>query len=113
MSTSEKSNIIKKHEGILELLPGRLRMDDIFENFRRDMESMFSPLWPHPITDWRIPFALDIDREARMPLYDMVDKGDKYEIQLEVLHRKQSNLSIQNQRTDCQIFSFRCDLICQ
>jgi hypothetical protein len=57
MSTSEKSTVTKKEEVTRSLLPRRLRMDDIFENFRGKMESMFSPLWPYPITDWRIPFC--------------------------------------------------------
>jgi HSP20 family protein len=82
MTTSEKSNIRRREEAS-PLVPMRRHMDNIFEDFRREMESMFHP-WPYSMTGWRFPVLADIDREIRLPLSDMVDKGDKYELQLEI-----------------------------
>jgi HSP20 family protein len=83
MTNSEKPNIVKKREEPRPFLPITRHMDDIFEDFRRDMESMFHA-WPYPMTDWRFPVFADIDREIRLPVCDMVDKGDKYELKLEI-----------------------------
>jgi HSP20 family protein len=58
-------------------------IDGIFEDFRREMEGMFHS-WPYSMADWRFPVFAELDREIRLPVYDMVDKGDKYELQLEV-----------------------------
>lgn len=54
--------------------------DNIFENFRRDMEDVLS------VTKW--PFLSKgnefvSDLETRFPLCDMEDLGDRYEITLE------------------------------
>ena len=54
--------------------------DNIFENFRRDMEDVLSvPKWPFLGAGNR----LVSDFETRLPLCDMEDLGDKYEITLE------------------------------
>jgi HSP20 family protein len=82
MTTSEKSNIRRREEAS-PLVPMRRHMDNIFEDFRREMESMFHP-WPYSMADWRFPVLADVEREIRLPLCDMVDKGDKYELQLEI-----------------------------
>jgi HSP20 family molecular chaperone IbpA len=36
------------------------------------------------MADWRFPVFAELDREIIFPVCDMVDKGDKYELQLEV-----------------------------
>ena len=79
MTRSEKTSIERRKES-RPLLPITRHMDEIFEDFRRDMESMFRP---YSILDWRFPVA-DLDAEIRLPVCDMVDKGDKYELQLEI-----------------------------
>ena len=81
MTTSEKTGIEKKESR--PFLPMRRHIDDIFEDFRRDMEGMFHS-WPYSMADWRFPVFAELDREIRLPVCDMVDKGDKYELQLEV-----------------------------
>ncbi|HKZ61305.1 MAG TPA: Hsp20/alpha crystallin family protein [Nitrososphaera sp.] len=53
-------------------------LDDIFENFRREMESAMRP-WH---SGFRFPSLFD--GETRVPLCDMVDRGDRYELQVEV-----------------------------
>lgn len=53
-------------------------LDDIFENFRREMESALRPWQP----GFRFPSLFD--GETRVPLCDMADRGDRYELQVEV-----------------------------
>jgi HSP20 family protein len=52
--------------------------DDIFENFRKEIESALKP-W-HAGFGKRLPF----DAGIRMPLYDITDKGDAFELNVEV-----------------------------
>lgn len=62
------------------------RMDNILENFRHEVEDIFSP-WQKSIWDWRVPqFGIRgyEDMDIRLPLCDLEDKGDKYEISLEI-----------------------------
>lgn len=69
-----KSDIARKNA----LFP--TTFDNIFENFKRDMEDVLS------VTKW--PFlstgnGFVSDLETRLPLCDMEDLGDRYEITLE------------------------------
>jgi HSP20 family protein len=69
------------------------RMDDIFEDFRSNIESILNP-WSSSSYLWHSPSKLEIgggeeaeekDEEIRRtPLYDMVDKGDRYELEVEL-----------------------------
>lgn len=66
------------------------RMDDIFDTFRRDIEDMMMP-WSSSssLWDWRFPSLStteDIRDQSmvRMPIFDMVDKEDRYELKVEV-----------------------------
>jgi|SRR5919199_2929 HSP20 family protein len=67
------------------------RMDDIFDSFRTDIEDMMMP-WSSSsssLWDWRFPplsATDDIQDQitVRMPIFDMVDKEDKYELKVEV-----------------------------
>lgn len=79
MTATEKTSIEKRKEEPRPYVPIARHMDKILDDFRRDMESMFN-LWPYSIAD--SPFSQN--GEARLPACDMVDKGDKYELQLEV-----------------------------
>jgi HSP20 family protein len=60
-------------------------MDNIFEDFRNNIESILNP-WSSYL--WRSPSKRGIEEEeqvmTRTPLYDMVDKGDRYEIEVEL-----------------------------
>lgn len=72
--TSGKSEITKRKT----LLP--TAFDDIFEGFRKDMEdALFFPRWN--FLDRRNELVSDL--ETRLPLCDMEDLGDKYEVTLE------------------------------
>src|SRR5919107_1771464 len=67
------------------------RMDDIFEDFRNNIESILNP-WSSSYL-WHSPYEIGEEEEAaenkdegirRTPLYDMVDKGDRYELEVEL-----------------------------
>lgn len=61
----------------------RRPFDELFDNFRQDIEdTFFGPLFP-PLQDFRIPRMTE-SVETRIPLCDILDKGDKYLISLEV-----------------------------
>jgi len=69
-----KSNIARKNV----LVP--TTFDSIFESFRRDMEDVLSlTRWPF-VSAGNAPVS---DFETRLPLCDMEDLGDRYEISLE------------------------------
>ena len=53
-------------------------LDDVFENFRKEMENALKP-WQ---SSFRFPSLFD--GETRMPLCDMADRGDRFELQVEV-----------------------------
>jgi HSP20 family protein len=69
------------------------RMDNIFDTFRNDIEHMMDP-WSSSssVLDWRFPSVFrgreqeeeTDDMMVRMPIFDMVDKGDRYELKAEV-----------------------------
>jgi HSP20 family protein len=72
--TSGKSEITRRKA----LFP--TAFDDIFEGFRKDMEdALFFPRWN--FLDRRNELVSDL--ETRLPLCDMEDLGDKYEVTLE------------------------------
>jgi HSP20 family protein len=70
------------------------RMDDIFGNFRKDIEDMMRPwssLSQPSLWDWRFPpvsanedYTDDREMIVRTPIFDMVDKEDRYELNVEV-----------------------------
>ena len=70
------------------------RMDDIFGNFRKDIEDMMRPwssLSQPSLWDWRFPpvsanedYTDDREMIVRTPIYDIIDKEDRYELNVEV-----------------------------
>ena len=63
--------------------PALKGFNDVFEDFRRDIENMMSM----PFSSWSLPMSGygRLERElVRTPLCDMVDRGDKYELHVEV-----------------------------
>lgn len=81
MKKSGKANIRKKDEPLTK------KVDSVFESIRHNIEEMekaFAKPWP-PSFEMRfptLPFASL--PEVRAPLVDLVDRGDKYELSLEV-----------------------------
>ncbi|MEM2139804.1 MAG: Hsp20/alpha crystallin family protein [Nitrososphaera sp.] len=78
---SHKSDIRKKEE------PLSKRVDTLFESIRQNMEEMeraFARPWP-PSFELRFPtLPFPSLPEVRAPLCDLVDRGDRYELSLEV-----------------------------
>lgn len=62
------------------MMPARL-YENFFDSFRRQMESMMKRPWSLP--DWEFPSLLEA-RDMRIALYDLADRGDRFELQVEV-----------------------------
>ena len=95
-----KSNI-KRRES-----PLSNKIDDIFENFKKDLETTFAP-FQDSIFDWRLPSS-SIPRyfenfERKVPLCNMIDKDDKYELQLEVPGINRENIDIKATENSIEI----------
>jgi HSP20 family protein len=102
MVRAKKSRIKKKREEVRTLVPTRIddkgryeqrsmRLNDVFDNFRREIEGAMNP-WSS-MFDWRFPRKTGMLRPyaseeegtlSRTPLVDMVDKGDRYHLRLEI-----------------------------
>lgn len=84
MTTSEKSESDKRKREEVTNLPRRADSFETFlGNIERNIERAFSRPWPSAF-DWRfpsMPFGALVG--VRAPLCDMVDKGDRYELQVE------------------------------
>ena len=69
-----------------------IRLNNIFDRYRRDMQDVMNP-WSS-MMDWRFPREFGMLRPyrreedegilSRTPLVDMVDKGDRYHLRLEI-----------------------------
>ena len=71
----------RKEEESRGMMPTRM-YENFFDSFRRQMDSMMKKPWSFP-TDWELPSLFEA-RDMRMALYELVDKGDKFELQVEV-----------------------------
>ena len=62
--------------------------DDFFETYWQNMQNIMGQVWPSsmlPSMRTMTPFELfDKVTDTRLPLCDVIDRGDKYEINLEV-----------------------------
>jgi HSP20 family protein len=93
-SKANKSNVPSTAEGIDSgsgLTPISNYYNDFFENFRRNMQNMqniMEETWPNsifPTSKTFSPFEfLDRMTDTRIPLCDVMDKGDRYEVTLEI-----------------------------
>ena len=70
----------KRDEEPREMMPTR-GITSVFDNFMREMERMTRP-WSFPM-DWQFPSMFEA-RDMRMALYELADRGDKFELQVEV-----------------------------
>ncbi len=102
MVRAKKSKIKKRRDEVRTLVPTRIddkgryeqrsmRLNDVFDNFRREIEGAMNP-WSS-MFDWRFPrergmlrpYAVEEEGTlSRTPLVDMVDKGDRYHLRLEI-----------------------------
>jgi HSP20 family protein len=70
----------KRDEEPREMMP-TTGITNVFDNFMREMERMTRP-WSFPM-DWQFPSIFEA-RDMRMALYELADRGDKFELQVEV-----------------------------
>jgi len=86
MTTPEKSESAKRKEKEEEtnLAKRAGTFETFMHDIERNIEKAFTRQWPSAF-DWRFP-SLQFGAWAgiRTPLCDMVDKGDRYEVQMEV-----------------------------
>ena len=61
----------------------RRPFDELFDNFRQEMEDTFIAPFINPLRSAGMPWLVD-SIETRIPLCDIIDKGDRYLISLEV-----------------------------
>lgn len=61
----------------------RRPFDELFDNFRQDIQDAFFAPFINPLSSVGMPRGMD-SIEARIPLCDVIDKVDKYIISLEV-----------------------------
>jgi HSP20 family protein len=100
---SDRERAIESH-GALQTR----RMDDIFGSFRRDIEDMMMP-WPSSsLWDWRFPSLSttkgDQDQTmVRMPIFDMVDKEDRYELKVEVPGIEKEKIKVKASKDSVEI----------
>jgi HSP20 family protein len=87
------------------------RMDNIFDTFRRDIEDTMMP-WssssPSSLWDWRLPSLSTTEDEqdqmmVRMPIFDMVDKEDRYELKVEVPGIEKEKLKLKATKDSIEI----------
>jgi HSP20 family protein len=85
---------------------GRLTIDDILDNFRSDAEDIFRS-WPSPwFRDLGSMATTTLDRDVLSPvtpLYDLVDKGDKYELQVELPGMDKDKVNIKARKDSVDI----------
>jgi HSP20 family protein len=61
----------------------RRPFDELFDNFRQEIEDAFFTPFTNPMRSFGIPRSMDLI-DTRIPLCDIIDKGDRYTISLEV-----------------------------
>jgi HSP20 family protein len=87
-------------------------MDNIFDTFRNDIEHMMDP-WSSSssVLDWRFPSVFrgreqeeeTDDMMVRMPIFDMVDKGDRYELKAEVPGIEKEKIKVKASKDSVEI----------
>ncbi|HEX6560624.1 MAG TPA: Hsp20/alpha crystallin family protein [Nitrososphaera sp.] len=78
------------------------RFESMFDNFRRDMERMMRP-WPLATMNWPDMPSLFEARDMRMALYDLIDKGDRYELQVEVPGIEKEKIDVKATRYSVEV----------
>jgi HSP20 family protein len=71
-------------------------MDSIFENFRNEIEGMLNPWLTYHLNRFPRSDLTGEEQEGaiRMPLYDMLDKGNSYELRVELPGVKKDKIQV-------------------
>jgi HSP20 family protein len=97
----EKSEITKSDSARARRMLRR-PLDDIFDAFRRDLQNFLEgSWWPHT-WEWKLS-SLVTEQDIRMPLCDLVDKGDKYEVLMEVPGIAKEKVDIKATRSKIEV----------
>jgi HSP20 family protein len=107
--SSDKPDIVKKkdrEEG--EGQPLSRRADTFFENIRRNVEEMeraFARSWPPSLFELKFPQILPLMplAEIRTPLCDLTDRGDRYELNLEVPGIEKEKIEVKATKHSIQV----------
>lgn len=75
------------------------RIDTIFDNFRDELERTMR--WPLSF-DWEFPTFFD-EKESRKALCDLIDKDDRYEVQLEMPGIDKKNIDIKATKNSIEV----------
>jgi len=82
------------------IMPARL-YENFFDSFRRQMDNMMTRPWSFP-TDWELPSYVET-RDMRMALYELVDKGDKFELHVEVPGLEREKIDVKASKYSVEI----------
>jgi HSP20 family protein len=82
------------------MMPAR-QFDNIFDSFRREMERMMVRPWSFPM-DWELPSMFEA-RDMRMAPFELVDRGDGFELQLEVPGIEKENVNVKATKYSVEI----------
>ncbi|MFL6495677.1 MAG: Hsp20/alpha crystallin family protein [Nitrososphaera sp.] len=82
------------------MVPAR-QFDNMFDIFRREMERMMARPWSFP-TEWELPSMFEA-RDMRMAPYELVDRGNRFELQLEVPGIEKENVSVKATKYNVEI----------
>jgi HSP20 family protein len=96
-SSSER----KRDEQEKKALTPTRQFDSFFDSFRTEMERMMTRPWSFP-TDWEFPSLFEA-REMRMALYELVDRRDRFELQIEVPGIEKENVDVKATKYSVEI----------
>ena len=82
------------------MMPSR-QFDNMFDTFRREMERMMVRPWSFPM-EWEFPSFFEA-KDMRMAPYELVDRGDRFELQLEVPGIEKENISVKTTKYSVEI----------
>ena len=94
MYMSIKSHVDKKSKETISR-----RMDTIFDNFRDEIESAMT--WPYNFA-FNFPGIFE-EKAIRKALCDLIDKGDKYQIKLELPGINKNNIDIKAAKNSIEV----------
>ena len=80
----------------------RRSVDEIFDTFKRDMHDLMPGAWWPRSSELKLS-SLTTEEGIRMPLCDLVDKGDKYEILMEVPGIAKEKMDIKATRNKIEV----------
>jgi HSP20 family protein len=74
----------------------------LFDNFRREMERMMTRPWTLPM-EWNDFPSMFEARDTRMALYELIDRGDRYELAVEVPGIEKEKIDVKTTRYSVEI----------